>query len=826
MTSDPPKASDSAQKRKRLTLKVDPAKGKAQPRANPLQRTVVVERSQAPARLSRTARQPLKIPGSKTTTPTKATRTISAQDGLSETEQQARKMALQRASSQTQAPPSIAERVAKVRREAQLEEEAHRSLQEEEQARRDEEDKRRRAEEAAKRRSEELAARQGADKKGKEAPGRDEVPGKTKKTHEPRRHLGHGGAERRQSRMTVTQILEREQNEERGRSMASIRRAREKQKNLRPAEQEKIIREVTIPERITVGDLANRMAEQSADVIKTLMKMGTMATRNQLIDADTAELVTTEMGHKVKRIAESDVEDVLTGHETQKNRHAPRPPVVTIMGHVDHGKTSLLDALRGSDVAHKEAGGITQHIGAYQVTTTSGACITFIDTPGHEAFTQMRARGTHLTDIVVLVVAADSGIQPQTIEAISHTKSADVPIIVALNKIDAPGADPQRIKTDLLSHDVQIEELGGSVLCVEVSALKRQGLEQLLEAIALQADIMDIKADPDCWAEGIVIEARVDRGRGIIITALIQDGNLAVGSVFLAGAEWGRVRALINDRGENIKAAGPGTPVEILGLQRLPVAGDKLIALDSEAQARQISEYRSRKIRDSEIAIAPRSTLDQMLANIREDRKKELPVIIKTDVHGTMEALKTALQSIQNDEVVVHILHHAVGGITRSDVQLALSCQGVIFGFNVRANPEARTLARQEKVDIRYYSVIYDLIDDIKQLVEGLLAPEERETRLGYAEVREVFTISKVGKVAGCIVTEGVIKRGSHVRIARDDVIIYTGTLKQLKRFKDNVREVHNATECGMAFERFDDLKTGDVIECFDVNQVARSLNA
>lgn len=631
---------------------------------------------------------------------------------------------------------------------------------------------------------------------------------------------------RARGKLTISQALDDEGGEWRGRSLAALQRRREKerQKQTRPGESEKFAREVIIPETITVADLANRMAERAAVVIKTLMKMGVIAAANQSIDADTAQLVVEELGHKFKRVSEADVEDVLLEAKEDEANLVSRPPVVTVMGHVDHGKTSLLDALRSTDVAAGEAGGITQHIGAYQVTLSSGDKITFLDTPGHEAFTAMRQRGAKVTDIVVLVVAADDGIQPQTIEAINHAKAAKVPMIVAVNKIDKPGVDPNRIMTRLLEHEVQVEAMGGDTLAIEVSALKRMNLDKLEEAILLQSEVLDLKANPDAKARGAIVEAKLEKGRGSVATVLVQSGTLRVGDVFVAGSEWGRVRALIDDRGRQVTEAGPSMPVEILGLQGTPQAGDEFVVLEDENKVREIVDYRQRKAREVAQARAARGTLEQMFDQIKAGEAATLPVVVKTDVQGSLEAIMAALNKLSTDEVKVQILHGAVGGITESDVTLTGASRGVILGFNVRANPQARDLARRDGVDIRYYSIIYDLVDDAKQLLGGMLAPEKREEFLGYAEIREVFSITRVGKVAGCMVTDGEVRRGSKVRLLRDDVVIHEGSLKQLKRFKEDVREVRQGFECGMAFENYDDIRVGDVIECFDVQEVARQL--
>jgi len=636
------------------------------------------------------------------------------------------------------------------------------------------------------------------------------------KRDEPRRRAG---------KISVTQALT-DSDDIRVRSLAAVKRAREKERLrlLAQGPAPKIVRDVVIPEAITVQDLANRMAERGSDVIKALMKMGVMATINQTIDADTAELVVTEFGHRIKRVTEADVEIGLGGEADVETDLISRAPVVTIMGHVDHGKTSLLDALRETDVAKHEAGGITQHIGAYQVELKSGRHITFLDTPGHEAFTAMRARGASVTDIVVLVVAADDGIQPQTIEAISHAKAAQVPIIVAINKIDKPDANADKIRRDLLQHDIALEGMGGDVLAVEVSAIKKTNLDKLEEAILLQSELLDLKANPNRAAQGVIVEAKLERGRGPVATVLVQKGTLHVGDIFVAGGEWGKVRALLDDKARPVDNAGPSSPVEVLGLNGTPLAGDDFLVVEDEARAREVTAFRQRRSRDARAAAGARGTLEQMFSKISEGTAKELSIVVKTDVQGSLEAITGALTKLATNEVAVRLLHGAVGGITEGDVVLAKASGGIIVGFNVRANPQAREVARRDNVEIRYYSIIYDLIDDIKGALSGMLAPTLKERFLGNAEIREVFDISKVGKVAGCMVTEGEVKRGAKVRLLRDNVVIHTGTLKTLRRFKDEVREVQQGYECGMAFENYQDIRQGDVIECFDVEEVARAL--
>jgi translation initiation factor IF-2 len=636
-----------------------------------------------------------------------------------------------------------------------------------------------------------------------------------------------GQQRRREGKLTISQALEGDERE-RMRSLASMRRRQEKLRALQEKQvhqpPQKVIRDVVVPETITVQELANRMAERGSEVIKTLMKMDVMATINQMLDADTAELVVAEFGHRLKRVAAADVELGMRGETDEEVTLQPRPPVVTIMGHVDHGKTSLLDALRETDVAAHEAGGITQHIGAYQVQLSSGDKITFIDTPGHAAFTEMRSRGADVTDIVVLVVAADDGIKDQTIEAINHAKAAEVPIIVAINKIDRPEANPERVRQELLQHELVVEELGGEILAVEVSAKEKLNLHKLEETILLQAELLELKANPERNAEGVVIEAKLERGRGSVATILVQRGTLRVGDIFVTGSEWGRVRALVNERGESLEQAGPALPVEVLGLNGTPFAGDDFVVVENDARAREIASFREDAKRDVSIAAQGRGSLEQMLSRIKEGEAKELPIVVKSDVHGSLEAIIGSLDKMGTEEVKVRMLHTAVGGINESDVTLAHATGATIIGFNVRANPQAREMARRDAVDIRYYSIIYEVLDDLKAALSGLLAPQIREKMLGYAEIREVFNITKVGKVAGCMVTEGLVKRGAKVRLLRDDVVIHDGTLKTLRRFKDEIKEVKDGYECGMAFENYHDIQVGDRIECYEVEEVARAL--
>jgi translation initiation factor IF-2 len=634
-----------------------------------------------------------------------------------------------------------------------------------------------------------------------------------------------GAEPRNRGRLTVASATSGE--DERTRSVAAFRRRTQRLKGHGAQEaKDKIAREIILPETITIQELANRMSERAVDVIKLLMRQGRMVTLTDTLDADTAELVAQELGHTVKRVAESDVEEGLFDRPDEDGAATSRPPIVTIMGHVDHGKTSLLDAIRHANVVSGEAGGITQHIGAYQVTAPGGQKITFIDTPGHAAFTAMRARGAKVTDIVVLVVAADDGVMPQTIEAISHAKAANAPIIVAVNKIDKPEADPNRVMQELLQHDVQVEAFGGETLAVEVSATKQTNLDKLLEAIALQAEVLNLSADPDRTAEGTVIEARLDRGRGPVASVLVQRGTLRVGALVVAGAQWGRVRALVNDKGEPIEEAGPSMPVEVLGFSGAPEAGDRVAVVENEARAREITEYRERQRRENLAARggSVRTSLSDMMNNIKAAGRKELPIVIKGDVQGSVEAITSALEKLGTEEVMARVIHGGVGGVTESDVTLAEASKAVILGFNVRAHKEARELAEHQGIEIRYYNIIYNLVDDVKAAMSGLLAPTLRETMLGNAQILEVFNISKVGNVAGCRVTDGVVQRGSHVRLIRDNVVVHEGKLSTLKRFKDEVTVVQAGQECGMAFENYQDMRVGDVIECYNVEEIRRTL--
>jgi len=761
---------------------------------------------------------------------------------LTEQERAARMRALEGArQTETEMAESRAEREAmeakrreeekrqrEIEEERRKEEEARRRTEEEERRKLDEEASRRAAEQAARLEAAEPVAGDAAKPKGKakaEVDADDEEQAKRSGRADARKPAPRRGADRRRSgKLTISQALN---DEERQRSLASVRRQREREKRASsgPKESVKVFREVIIPETITVQELANRMTERAGDVIKALMNNGIMATITETIDAETAELLVTEFGHTPKRVSESDVEIGLKGDDDDDENLQPRPPVVTIMGHVDHGKTSLLDALRATDVAAGEAGGITQHIGAYQVELESGDKITFLDTPGHEAFTAMRSRGANATDIVVLVVAADDGIMPQTVEAIDHAKAAEVPIIVAINKIDRPDANPDRVRNELLSHELVVESMGGDVLAVEVSAVEKTNLDKLEEAIVLQAEILEISANPDRNAEGVVVEAKVETGRGSVATALVQRGTLNVGDIVVAGAQWGKVRALLDDAGERTDSAGPSTPVEVLGLGGTPEAGDEFSVVENEARAREITEFRQRRDRDAKVQAGARGTLDEMFSQIQAGEVKEIPIVVKADVQGSVEAIVQSAQNLSNDEVSVRVLHTGVGGINESDITLAKASNAMMVGFNVRANAQARQLAEAEGLDIRYYAIIYDLVDDLRSMLTGMLAPQIRETFLGNAAIKEVFNITKIGRVAGCEVTEGVVRRGSRVRLLRDDVVIHEGTLSTLKRFKDEVREVTQGFECGMAFENYQDIKEGDVIECFDVEEIARTLD-
>jgi translation initiation factor IF-2 len=753
---------------------------------------------------------------------------------LTEEERAARAHALADSRVREAEERKIAEEEARRRAEREAAERTERQAAE---ARKHEEEERHKREEESKRKAGEVAKKRfGEDEAPKRPAGRlaleaeeDEAPRSRRpgaaRPAAPARPAPRAGAEKQRGRLTVINALN--QDEVRERSVASFRRRTQRLKGFAANEaKEKLSREVTIPEAITIQELANRMSERAVDVIRLLMKQGQMATINDTIDADTAQLIAEELGHTVRRVAESDVEEGLFDAVDAEENLEPRAPVVTVMGHVDHGKTSLLDAIRSSDVAAGEAGGITQHIGAYQVSAPSGAKITFIDTPGHAAFTAMRARGAKVTDIVVLVVAADDGVMPQTVEAINHAKAAKVPIIVAINKMDKPDANPNRVRTDLLQYEVQVESMGGEVVDVEVSALKKQGIDKLLEMIGLQAELLDLKANPNRAAEGTVIEAKLDRGRGPVATVLVQRGTLHTGDIVVAGAEWGRVRALVSDAGGNVPQAGPSTPVEVQGFTGTPDAGDRLAVVENEARAREVTDYRARQKREKMAARASgmRGSLEQMMAQARTSGRKEFPLVVKADVQGSVEAIIGALDKMATDEVAARVLHAGVGGISESDVTLAEASGVPIIAFNVRANKEAREAAERAGIEIRYYNIIYDLVDDVKKAMSGLLAPTLRETMLGNAQILEIFNISKVGKIAGCRVTDGTVERGANVRLIRDNVVIHEGKLSQLKRFKDDVKEVGTGMECGMAFENYQDMRQGDVIECYRVETIQRSL--
>jgi translation initiation factor IF-2 len=825
-------------RKKRMIGPGGPEPGKPEPALTIAREAAPMTRPQIPE----PARRPVVIPRT-LTAEERAGRVRAVQDAQKADEEAHRRAALAEADRRRQEEERAA---AEARRRA--DEEARARADEEETRRHAVEEALKRSEEEAQRRKEEESRREVAERAGKAAAakvaalaaaGKVAVPveeeeeeaanarrGARPEIKKPAAPVRRDEMRRRGGKITVTRALSGDEGE-RMRSLASVRRARERERlRLHQREQEtvKVVRDVIVPETITVQELSNRMAERGADVIKSLMRMGVMATINQVIDADTAELIVSEFGHRLRRVSEADVEVGLRGEEDPDDVLEPRAPVVTVMGHVDHGKTSLLDALRETDVAAGEAGGITQHIGAYQVNLRSGKQITFIDTPGHQAFTAMRARGANVTDIVVLVVAADDGIMEQTVEAIRHAKAAQAPIIVAINKIDKPEARPERVRQELLQHDIVVEQLGGEILDVEVSALKKTNLDRLEEAILLQAELLDLKANPDRPAEGVVLEAKLERGRGPVASVLIRRGTLRVGDIFVAGSEWGRVRALVDDHGEPQTEAGPSTPIEVLGLNGIPLAGDDFIVAESESRARDIADFRQRRRRDAAAAQGGRGTLEQMFSQIAAGAASELPIVVKSDVQGSLEAITGSLEKISTSEVSIRVLHSAVGGITESDVILANASDAVIIGFNVRANPQARDLARRDGVEIRYYSIIYNLIDDMRGALSGLLAPTLRERLLGNASIREVFNITRVGKIAGCLVTEGTVRRGAKVRLLRDNVVIHEGSLKTLKRFKDEVREVREGYECGMAFENYQDVQTGDVIECFEIEEVARSL--
>ena len=790
----------------------------------------------APKSESMVARQPDPVP--QTPAPAKPTLTPAAGKNLSASEMDARSRALEEAKVRDVAEQATAQADAQrrleedeVRKTAAAEQEKQQAIDSEKKAQQDEATKKQ-EEEAAKMAAADASVAALADderaapasKKSTPAPTtlREVHRPKTNETQRPSKPKGDDN--KRRSKLTLSNALD--DNPQRGRSLAAMRRRREKEKRAQnTGPREKIMREVTVPDTITIQELANRMTERSVDVIKYLMQQGQMMTPGDIIDADMAQLIAEEMGHTVVRVSESDVEEGLYDKPDNAEDLLPRPPVVTIMGHVDHGKTSLLDALRGSKVTEDEAGGITQHIGAYQIEK-NGNLITFIDTPGHEAFTTMRARGAQSTDIAILVVAADDGVMPQTIESINHAKAAEVPIIVAINKIDLEGADPTKVRNELLQNEVFVESMGGEIMDVEVSAKDGTNLDGLLDAILLQAEVMELSANPDRAAEGIVVESRLERGRGAVATVLIQRGTLNIGEIIVAGSEWGRVRALINDQGKNVKDGRPSMPVEILGLSGAPAAGDRMVVVENEARAREISEYRQRSARELEIAHAAgnRGSLEQMMTNLQTKGADTAPLVIKGDTQGSVEAIIGSLANLGNDEVQARVVHSGVGGITEADVTLAMASNTPIIGFNVRANPQARDMAHREGIEIRYYSIIYDLVDDVKDTLSGMLSPERRETFLGNAEILDIFNVSKIGKVAGCLITEGKVERGAGVRLIRDDVVIHEGELSTLKRFKDEVKDVQSGLECGMAFKSYQDMRKGDVIECFQVEHISRTL--
>jgi translation initiation factor IF-2 len=793
----------------------------------------------APKRIASTAKAPAAAPAAPNTAPAAAPAKPSGVvlRTLTEEERSARAHALADARLREAEERKIAEEEARIR---QTREEADKAERMKAEARKRDEEDRRKHDEETKRKADEVAkkrfgtepsplkpagARPVLEADEEEAPrSARRGPGGAPARPAPAPKTPRGGAEKRRGRLTVVTALSAD--EVRERSVASFRRRVQRMSGHRDEPKEKIAREVTIPETITIQELANRMAERGVDVIRILMQQGHMAKITDTIDADTAQLIAEELGHTVRRVAESDVEEGMFDVPDDPASLQPRAPVVTIMGHVDHGKTSLLDAIRSTDVAAAEAGGITQHIGAYQVTSPSGLRITFIDTPGHAAFTAMRARGAKITDIVVLVVAADDGVMPQTVEAIHHAKAAKVPIIVAINKIDKADAKPERVRTELLQHEIQVESLGGEVLEVDVSAKEKRNLDRLLDIIALQAEVLELKANPNRAAEGTVIEARLDRGRGPVATVLVQRGTLRPGDIVVAGSEWGRVRALVSDTGHSVVAAGPSMPVEVLGFNGTPEASDRLAAVETEARAREIADYRARQKRDVAAArqTGMRGSLEQMMNQLKTSGRKEFPLVIKGDVQGSIEAIVGALDKMSTDEVVARVIFSGAGGITESDVTLAEASDAAVIGFNVRAHKEAREAAEHAGIEIRYYNIIYDLVDDVKKAMSGLLAPTMRETMLGNATILEIFKVSKVGNVAGCRVTDGVVERGANVRLIRDSVVVHQGKLSQLKRFKDDAREVLAGQECGMAFENYHDMKVGDVIECYRVETVQRTL--
>ena len=858
MTEDSSKPKKLSLSGSKLTLgNIDASKLRAGPSVGGARKTVQVEvrRKRAPAAPQRggaTAPEPV-VTESLQSPATPAPSAPAADDRLTAQERAARIRALQeglvkadastsgakvRADDHVEAPVAIPVEAAApepgmpldlvdARRAAELAE--LQEIEAGEERRRSEENKKHNDAQAARRHVMEEAPSDAAAAANKFGPTQTEMQNRRRREAEemaPRRPAPRReAAGRRQSgKMTITQALSGDDSR-RQRSLASVKRQRERARMREEQPQVKQLRDVVIPDSITVSELANRMAERTADVVKELMKLNIMATATQAIDGETAELVAVEFGHRIQRVSESDIEIGLGGDDDPAESLQSRPPVVTVMGHVDHGKTSLLDAIRRTDVAAGESGGITQHIGAYQIKTEADNVITFIDTPGHEAFTEMRSRGANITDIVVLVVAADDSVMMQTIEAINHAKAAGCPTIVAINKCDKPAADPARVRSDLLQHEIITEDFGGDVLCVDVSAHTGMGLDKLEEAIMLQAELLELRANPDRPAEGVVVESKVERGKGSVATLLVQRGTLKQGDIFVIGAESGRVRALLDDRGKTLQSAEPGQPVEILGLNGTPMAGDSCAVVESEARAREIAEYRTRRNRAHEAARGARGSVEQMLSAIAAGEAEELPVVIKTDVHGSLEAIRVALEKLGTEQVRVRLLSAGVGALSESDISLAAASNAIVVGFNVRAIPQARDLAKRDGVEIRYHSIIYELIDEVKAAMGGLLSPDTQEDFIGYAEIRQVFSVSKIGKIAGCMVTEGVIKRGCKVRLLRDNVVIHEGSLKTLKRFKDEVKEVREGFECGMGFENYSDLQEKDMIECFELREVARTLD-
>jgi translation initiation factor IF-2 len=813
----------------KVKRRAGPGEGKAEPVAAPDRSATPKRAAAAPAKAP--ASVPAAAPGAAAGAP-KASGVVLRT--LTEDERNARAHALAGAQLREHEERERAEEEARVRRGREETDRVERAAAE---ARKRDEEKRREHDEVIKQRAGEVAKKRFGGEVTPAKPGARPAL-EADEEEAPRARRGSGAAarpapapkptrgvgEKRRGRLTVVTALSAD--EIRERSVASFRRRTQRMSGHRDEPKEKIAREVTIPETITIQELANRMAERSVDVIRILMQQGHMANITDTIDADTAQLIAEELGHTVRRVAEADVEEGMFDVADDPASLQARAPVVTIMGHVDHGKTSLLDAIRSTEVAAGEAGGITQHIGAYQVTSPSGGRITFIDTPGHAAFTAMRARGAKITDIVVLVVAADDGVMPQTVEAIHHAKAAKVPIIVAINKIDKADAKPERVRTELLQHEIQVESLGGDVLELEVSAKAKTNLDKLLDIIALQSEVLDLKANPNRPAEGTVIEARLDRGRGPVATVLVQRGTLKPGDIVVAGSEWGRVRALMSDTGHSVVAAGPSMPVEVLGFNGTPEAGDRLAVVDTESRAREIADYRDRQKRDKMAArqTGMRGSLEQMMNQLKTSGLKEFPLVIKADVQGSIEAIVGALEKLSTEEVAARIIYAGAGGITESDLTLAEASGAVVIGFNVRAHKEAREAAEQAGIEIRYYDIIYNLVDDVKKAMSGLLPPTLRETMLGNAVILEIFKVSKVGNIAGCRVTEGTVERGANVRLIRDSVVVHQGKLSQLKRFKDDAREVVAGQECGMAFENYQDMKAGDIIECYRVESVQRTL--